>query len=354
MSSIMTVKSTEQLVGEMWRQALGPKAREANGRILGASVGLQRISRFLSDIETKLGVTVKPTVAMQLGSVQALAEAIDTGIWPSPSPLVMIRDGDDTEILFIISAGSGVVLELCDLAQLISFPGKIIGLQLPGLAGEAEPLDSVEAIAEYYKMHILRIAPSRKIHILGYSFGGLVTLELSKRLRAEAHDVGLIGVLDSTCYEKYWPKSEWIKAAVMRVRRKLADMKKDKSLAGNLSYVKHCMRLASLYVKRRLQPSHGTVAEQSAYYIGGLDPHFQRVRNAAITAFEAYDPPSYEGKIVLFRSEFGDPNACDPLGIWKRKIADLELVNVPGTHGTMIRKPHVHTLAERVSSCLRS
>jgi thioesterase domain-containing protein len=107
-------------------------------------------------------------------------------------------------------------------------------------------------------------------------------------------------------------------------------------------------------VKRRLRPSTATVAEQSAYYIGGLDPHFQGVRNAAITAFEAYNPPSYEGKIILFKSEFGDPHACDPLSIWKRKIADLDLINVPGTHGTMIRKPHVNTLAEKISSCLQA
>ncbi len=353
MSSIVTSKSTEQLVGEIWRQALGPKARETSGRILEISIGLQRVLRFLSDIETAFGVKVKPTVAMQLGSVQALAKAIDTDVWPAPSALVMLRDGDDSEILYIVSAGSGVVLELCDLAQLITFPGKIFGLQLPGLAGEAEPLTSIGAIAEHYKTSILQYAPLSKIHVLGYSFGGLVALELGKRLRAEGHKVGLVGVLDSTCYEKYWPKIEWGKAAVKRAKRKLMTMKKGNSLSENLSFIKHCLGIAGLYIKRRFQPDAETVAEESVYYIGGLDLHFQSVRNAAIIAFESYNPPSYEGKIVLFKSEHGDPNACDPLGIWKRKIADLELVHVSGTHATMIRKPYVKTLAEKVSASLR-
>jgi thioesterase domain-containing protein len=337
----------------MWRQALGPKARETSGRILEISIGLQRILRFLGDIETALGVQVKPTVAMQLGSVQALASAIDSDEWPSPTPLVLMRDGNESEILYIVSAGSGVVLELCDLAQSIAFPGKIFGLQLPGLAGEAEPLTSIGAITEHYKTSILRYAPSSKTHVLGYSFGGLVALELGKRLRAEGHNVGLVGVLDSTCYEKYWPKIEWIKAAAKRVKRRLLEMKKGNSLSENLSFIKHCIVIAGLYLKRRFQPAAETTPEQSVYYIGGLDPHFQSVRNAAIIAFESYNPPSYEGKIVLFKSEFGDPNACDPLGIWKRKIADLELVHVSGTHATMIRKPFVKTLAEKVSLYLK-
>jgi thioesterase domain-containing protein len=352
MSSIVAGKTTEQLVADTWRKALCPKARSTSGRLLEFSVGLQRVLRFLDDIEAEFGVKIPPTIAMQLGSVQAIANAIDTNTWPTPSSLVVLRDGDDSETLFILSAGSGVILELCDLAQLISFPGKIFGLQLPGLAGETEPLTSIPAMAEFYRDIILRHAPTGKVHIIGYSFGGIVTFELARALRRGGHQLGLVGILDSTCYEKYWPKTEWLKAAAKRIKRKLSDFKKSHSLSDSLTYLGHCFRVAGNYVKRRFNPhQNSSVAEESAYYIGGLDPHFQSVRNACIAAFESYNPPFYDGKIVLFKSEFGDPNACNPISIWKPKVAAMTLIHVSGSHATMIRKPNVQNLAAQISLC---
>ncbi len=351
--SIARFKTTEELVSDMWLQAVGPKGRESNGDLLKVSVGLQRIQRFLTNIETTFGMSIRPTVAMQLGTIQDLARAIDTNVWPSPSSLILMRDGNEGDVLFIVAAASGVVLELCDLAQLISFPGKIIGLQLPGLAGEAEPLSSIDAIAEYHKAKILSYAPCGKIHIMGYSFGGIITLELARKLSQTNCTIGLVGILDSTCSEKYWPKLEWIKAAIERIKRKSVELKKAHSFKDGWSFAMHCANIAWKYVQRRFRPStEPIVTTDSSYYIGGLDPYFQRVRDANIVAFETHNPRFYDGKAVLFRSELGDPNACDPFAIWKRKVADLKLVNVPGTHATMVRKPCVQKLAKEISLCL--
>jgi len=348
-------KTTEDLVGDMWCQAVGPKGRDTNGDMLKVSVGLQRLQRFLANIKSTFGVNIHPTIAMQLGTVRALANAIDTNVWPSPSDLILMRDGEEGDVLFVVAAASGVVLELCDLVQLLSFPGKIIGLQLPGLAGETEPLTSIDAIAEHHKANIMAYAASGKSHIIGYSFGGIVTPDLARKLSQAGHTIGLVGIIDATCYEKYWPKSEWLKAAAKRIGRKLVEMKKRHSLQESLSFVMHCARIAGRYVQRRLRPSsEPTVAENSAYYIGGLDPVFQRVRDANIIAFESHQPGFYDGRMVLFRSDLGDPNACDPYAIWKRTTPELKLVRVPGSHGTMIRKPFVQKLAEEISICLAS
>jgi thioesterase domain-containing protein len=353
MSSVALPKTTEQLVAEAWRRALGPKARSGGERILATSIGLQRLLRFLADIDKMFGVKIPPAIAIQLDSIQAIANAIDTGLWPAPSSLVMLRDGDTRDVLFIVSAGSGVILELCDLAQLISFPGRIYGLQMPGLAGETDALTSIPEMAEHFKTVILATAPEAKINVIGYSFGGIVTFELARALKRDGHALGLVGILDSTCYEKFWPKIEWIKAAAKRAKRKLDEAKAGYSLSGSLAFAAHCMHIAKLYIKRRLRSADSvTVAEDSAYYIGGLDTHFQNVRNACIAAFESYNPPFYDGNIVLFKSEFGDPNACNPISIWKPRAAEMKLIHVPGTHGNMIRKPFAETLAKHISSCL--
>jgi thioesterase domain-containing protein len=189
--------------------------------------------------------------------------------------------------------------------------------------------------------------------MIGYSFGGLVVIEMARIVRAAGRELGLVGLLDSTCDEKFWPRSEWFRVVRRRAWRRLAEMRAmspgaaARHLAGRASALLR-------HFRRRLDASaEAGTSGQSIYYIGGLDPDFQRVRDASIIAFEAHSPKAFDGRVVLFRSTTGDPHACDPIGIWKRLIRDLEIVIVPGSHTTMIRKPLAQTLASEIAIRLR-
>ena len=74
---------------------------------------------------------VPPDAVVRLGTVKALAAAIDTNAWPPLSPLTLICDGRSDSALYIIPTGDGVILPLCDLAAAIEFPGQI-GFATPG------------------------------------------------------------------------------------------------------------------------------------------------------------------------------------------------------------------------------
>ncbi len=114
----------EATLARIWRATLGPKGRDVTRHILHVPVGLRRLLRFTSEAEAALGVKIPPSALMRLGTIKRLAEAIERGEWPEPSPLALLRDGDGEDVLYVVSAGSGVVLELCDLALLIDFPGR--------------------------------------------------------------------------------------------------------------------------------------------------------------------------------------------------------------------------------------
>ena len=73
----------------------------------------------------------------------------------------------------------------------------VYGLQAPGLEGEAEPLESVEDLAAYYLQAIRRVQPSGPYRLGGWSFGGLVALEMAQRLSAIGEAVEWLGLLDS-------------------------------------------------------------------------------------------------------------------------------------------------------------
>jgi thioesterase domain-containing protein len=339
----------EATLADIWRRTFGPKGQDTTANILHIQVGLKRLLRFLKQAEAALSTRIPPSAALRLGTVKAISEAIATQAWPAPSPLVLLRDGDPARCLYIISAGSGLVLELCDLATHLSFDGQIWGLQLPGLDGEVPPLSSIGEMAAHYAEHIQRMRIPGPCHLIGYSFGGIVVVELARQLMASGCTLGFVGLLDTTCHERYWPRSQWLLFAARQVLRRLLELRRLSPVAALRHFA---TKLAALgrHIRRRFDSAPGGPQPgQSIYYIAGLDPDFQRVRDAAIIAWESYQPTPLDCRMVMFRSALGDQHACDPVAIWRRHISRLEVVDVPGSHITMIRKPHVRDLATQIS-----
>lgn len=77
-----------------------------------------------------------------------------------------------------------------------------------------------------------------------------------------------------------------------------------------------------------------------------------RVRDAAIKAMAAYEPPSYEGEIVLMRCTLRDPVSYDAAPLWASLSRHLVIHEVPGDHRTVIREPSVDVLANSISQVL--
>ncbi|MCW8307851.1 thioesterase domain-containing protein [Acidiphilium sp. PA] len=342
------------VITPLWRREFGRKGQDVSAHVLHISVGIGRITRFIDAVEAELGVRIPPTALMRLGTMTALSAAIAHGAFPPASPLVLLRAGRQDAALYVVAAGTGLVLELCELAAGIDFAGQIWALQLPGLDGEAAPLTSIPAMARLYADAIrTRHAGSGAINLIGYSFGGLVCVELARLLVDAALPIGLVGLIDSACYEKYWPRSEWVRVACRRAARRLGEMRQMTPPAA----LRHLMsRAAALgrHFGRRLNPAAGAASfTQSAYYVSGLEPNLQRVRDASIIAYESYDPAPIDQAIVLFKSQHGDQHGCDPVRIWQRLARSLQIVPVPGSHITMLRKPCVQVLARRISDRLQ-
>jgi thioesterase domain-containing protein len=341
----------EKALGAIWKSALGPKSSDAGGHILHVTFGLKRISRLQKSAETELGVKIPASALLRLGTPKAVAEAIVSGVWPEASPLVLLRDGEDGPALYIPAPGSGVVLELCDLVRLIEFPGRIWGLHLPGIDGECEPLKRIEDIAKFYVDSMRAQNPWQICHVIGYSFGGLVAIEMARLLEANGLQPGLVGVLDSGIYEKFWPRAAWFGFAIKRARRRLAEMRK--MPPGEVLRAMGARTSALLrHISRRLNAPKSVASSdltKSIHYTGGFEPDFQVVRDGSLVAFETYQPSRIDMHGVLFRSALGEPHSCDPEQVWKRVFRSLEIVPVPGSHTTMVRKPNAIVLAAEIS-----
>jgi len=336
---------------DIWMKSLGPKLRGSETHILRVGVGLRRLVRLLDALEQQLDVKVPPTALLRLGTEAAVLAAIRDGTWPAPSALYLLRDGDDRPPLLIVSAGNGLILELCDLAQRIGYPGRIWGLQPPGLDGETTPFTSIGDIADYYATAITDAFPDGPCHLLGYSYGGLIAYETARRFAATGRPIGLLGLIDSNVCETYWPKSVWLQSILTHALQRVAATRR-KPIGQALREIGRGIAKLLRYIGDKLGGKTTASVHRSVYYIGGLDPDFQRVRDCSIVAFEAYRPKPLDLDVTLFKSELGDPHACDPVRVWRRLVRRLDVYNVPGSHTTMIREPFVRILAAEIDARL--
>ena len=66
-----------------------------------------------------------------------------------------------------------------------------------------------------------------------------------------------------------------------------------------------------------------------------------------------YEVKPYAGRVTLFRARLGSPRIhSDPLGGWGDVAEAVDVIEVPGTHNSMLEQPHVVALGEAISHCL--
>src|ERR1700723_776119 len=112
------------------------------------------------------------------------------------SPLVLIKAGGETPPIFIVHGLSGFV-QFRELADHIQTNHPIYGIQAQGIDGMAEPLERVEDMAQLYVETLQELCPYGPYILIGYSFGGLVALEMAQRLSGGGKKIALLALLDT-------------------------------------------------------------------------------------------------------------------------------------------------------------
>jgi thioesterase domain-containing protein len=84
-----------------------------------------------------------------------------------------------------------------------------------------------------------------------------------------------------------------------------------------------------------------------------MTPQMKQIEALSWSAFRAFRPKRSAVPVVFFRSTSRPPTFHDPVPLWRELASrDLEVVDVPGDHFSMIREPQVGVLAERIDACL--
>jgi thioesterase domain-containing protein/acyl carrier protein len=262
----------------------------------------------------------------------------------SQSSLVEIQSGGSKRPYFCVHPGSGNVLCYVDLARHLGHNQPFYGLQSVGLDGRREPYNRVEDMAAHYIEAVRVIQPQGPYLLGGWSFGGLVAFEMAQQLQMQNQEVALLSLLDT-----WVPDSDTMHAGTDDARL-LA------SFLVQLGHTIHDNPSVRYEALRGLNPD-----EQLNYVLEWArranlvppDAGAEQIRRLAsvykanIRATQSYKPKAYPKRITLFRaSERFAEDGQDPTMGWSEiATGGLDTCTLPGSHYTIVREPHVRTLA---------
>lgn len=248
--------------------------------------------------------------------LKARERAAATASW---SPLVRLGGSQGSRPpFFCVHAIGGAVFSYVELAQSLGPDQPFLALQARGLDGRNEPFSNLEEMAAAYVRAIRTVQPEGPYRLGGWSFGGAVAFEMARCLRATGARVDLLALLDS------WPPS--LAAAEAPSAAEVREI-----------------------VARDLGPAASSIAGPQLERILG-------VYRAHLEALCSYRPEPWLDESVfmtLFKAEMAPDLPCIPANGWGELIlGDLEVCQVPGDHYSMLSRPQVGALAERLATRL--
>jgi amino acid adenylation domain-containing protein/non-ribosomal peptide synthase protein (TIGR01720 family) len=112
------------------------------------------------------------------------------------TPLIALnRPACDAPPLYCIHPAGGTVFCYHPLARALTRP--VRGILYPGFLDASWQVESLEDLAEAYARLLLSAQPAGALHLLGWSLGGAIAMELAHVLEGAGREVAFLGLVDS-------------------------------------------------------------------------------------------------------------------------------------------------------------
>jgi amino acid adenylation domain-containing protein len=277
-------------------------------------------------------------VLLESPTIAELANVMRTGDTHDWSPLVLLKPGDRSSPLFCVHPIGGNLFDYYTLSKKLDHQGSIYGLQPRGIDGKQQPIDRIEAMASYFIQAMQTIQPQGPYFIIGYSFGGIVAFDIARQLTEQGEKVAFLGLVDIRCPvipELATPFREWIDVQYDRMQKL--------TLKEQFQY----------FFDKVFNPKSQVYRDEVVATLSDLDiftPELVKVLDCNIRAAKEYQPQVFAGNATLFWSEYQNRyiKKHPTLG-WGNLVADgLDLQQIPGSHTTLMKEPHVRVFAEKL------
>lgn len=344
---------------ELWRRVFPESPVDPDSDFFQLGGDSMDAARLFTAIRKEFGFDLPLATLFEAPTVRLLVDRLGREDWVAPwRSVVPVQPQGTRTPLFCIHGGGGNVLAFRQLADTLGPDQPVYCLQARGLRIGDRPLTSVEEMADHYLESLRRVQPSGPYLLGGHSLGAVVAYEMAQRLVAGGESVPFVALLDHPGPGVHLSHLDWFRYHIINLSML--------SRTDRLEYLRNHVRwkvrawLAKWHL-RGVAAAPGAAAENgNGAAAGESAPHAAlgpiSLLEASLLAIKNYRIRPYPGRLTLFRARQGSPKILtDRYGGWNDVAPGrVEVIDIPGTHMTMMRDPDVRVLGEKLSECLRA
>jgi acetoacetyl-CoA synthetase len=311
--------ATIEVLTPIWERVLRRSPIRVDDNFFDLGGDPASANRIFAEIAEKCGRELSPVTIYEAPTIATLATIFEKPALPRFSPAVLLKTGKKMPPIFLVPGCCSSVMVFSKLVAQLESGHAIFGMQPRGLDGLQEPFERVEDFAQFYIDAIRDLQPNGPYALMGYSFGGLIALEMAQRLSENGELVALLAMVDTYPYHPHLPLGQ--RAGVFMRRA--------------IRFVPTILRRAGF----NLQPSEGPETDRPATAKEGevFAPIQLRACLKSIHALRRYNPRYYKGKINFIRAAKSAPHlASDPTAVWATLADELVVETAHGGHWGII------------------
>lgn len=340
-----TASNTVETLIPIWQRVLQRPSLGIEDNFFDLGGNVQSADALFAEIARDCGRELPSATIFHAPTIAALASLMDQPKLPRFSPFVRLKAGKEHPPI-LIAHGLGGRARFSELAKHIDTSHPIYGIQARGIDGREEPFDRIEDMAQFYLDALEKLQPRGPYILIGYSFGGLVALEMAQRLSEQRKKVGLLALVDAYPHPRQMAARQRLSLSLQRAKRQVAEIR-NRPMRSAISYF-----IAGL--KHRL---HITDSRTSAAYLPqasrlSLAQTTLQVKAKAYVALERYRPRPYGGRVKFVKSESDTYFPGDPVPVWDKLASEIDVETVAGSHLDMVTT-HFETLAALLTRSLK-
>jgi thioesterase domain-containing protein/acyl carrier protein len=267
--------------------------------------------QLFADIAQTCGRQFPPVMIYHVPTIAEQAAMLDQPEATVVFPLVRLKAGLDDAPVFVAPGLGGGPAEFFQLVKFIETPRAMYGLQPQGFDGSEPPADTIEEMAAGYLQAIRSVQPHGPYSFVGYSLGGLVSLEMARTLLEQGERTSLLVMLDSYPHISSLTAAQQVRLLGIRARTRV-------------STVVHGQE-----VRRG-----GRAMDRTQ--IAAFAPAMETVKDCAYAALRRYRPEFYSGTVKFVRADVLSNFPEDPAVVWSHILPDLAIETAPGDHLGML------------------
>ncbi|HEY4079918.1 MAG TPA: amino acid adenylation domain-containing protein [Burkholderiaceae bacterium] len=348
---------TELVIAEIWQRQLGLERIAADADFFELGGHSLAAAAIFAELGTRLGTRLPLSMLFDTRTIARLAAALGPlqtdRAGPTSDLLIPVRrEGSKTPVFAMLGVG-GNYRGAEALAAGLGGNRPFFSLEMPGLAGEDTPQDSIDRIVARLRGEVRAQATERKCVLIGSCGGALVVYELARQLEADGLDVEHVLMFDPPAsgsergrrlgYFGWWRRlalprfvaaRAWL---AMRLMMQLDGKRRREFLQQKIAVAREIITRKDLLRESR------------------TELHAAKVLEATSAALSKYQTLAYAGRVTLLmgdRHSKGDINQTSDY--WRSRCkGSFAITRVPGQDtGAMLKPPHVEVVAARLQALL--